>query len=120
MSLNYLMELGETMPRLTVAERKHSHMVPGCLARVWLLFHHEEERMFIKGDSDAMVTKGLVGLLIRILSGQKNRDIAMSTPVFPAEFKLVTWLTQQRRGGFLQMWTDVQQAANHCMAPLRH
>lgn len=111
MQVTYLMELGEAMEGLTPEEKQRSHDVRGCLSKVWLLFRHEAGRLFIRGDSDAKVTKGLVSLVVQVFSGKKTEAIASASLAFPEAIGLERWLSKQRRGGFWQMLVDVQSEA---------
>ena len=71
----YIMELGE---KLTELEEKHkidSNLVKGCQSKVWLVTDFVDGKVIFKADSNAHITKGLVSLLIRVLSNQLPEDI---------------------------------------------
>ena len=104
--LTYLMEIGEQQPVIADFYKAPHNIVEGCAAKVWLTHHHfaqQKGRLFFEADSDAAITKGLISLLLRVLSGQRIEDIVESTLHFVKEIKLLTHIGQQRGSGFGRM-----------------
>ncbi|MBN1339891.1 MAG: SufE family protein, partial [Bacteroidales bacterium] len=66
---NYLIELGRELPALDEKFKTDRYLISGCQSRVWLMAEQEGERILFKAESDALITKGIVYLLIRALSG---------------------------------------------------
>ncbi len=71
----YIIELGKKLPPLDEIYKKDENLIKGCQSKVWLIAEWKDEHMIIKGDSDTVIVKGLVSLLIRIVSGQKTASI---------------------------------------------
>src|SRR5690554_3756122 len=67
----YIMELGQSLPPLDEKYMTDDYLVRGCQSKVWLTAQIENDRLFFLADSNTDITKGLISLLIRIMSGQK-------------------------------------------------
>lgn len=100
MSINYVMELGEQMPEFEDADRTEDNIVKGCQSKVWLTASHENGKVVFKGDSNTAITKGLVSLLIRVLSEQKPEDILNEEIFFPSKIGMNRFIGTQRSNGF--------------------
>ncbi len=71
----YIIDIGKSLPPLDEKFKDERHRVHGCQSNVWLRAAQEDGRMVFEADSDAFISKGLIGLLIRVLSGQKPEAI---------------------------------------------
>jgi len=71
----YIIELGKKLPPLEEIYKKDENLIKGCQSKVWMAAEWKNEHVIIKGDSDTVIVKGLVSLLIRIVSGQKTASI---------------------------------------------
>ncbi len=100
MSINYVMELGEQLAALNEADRTDDHIVKGCQSKVWLTAEQVDGKVIFHGDSNTAITKGLVSLLIRVLSGQKPEDILNEEIFFPAKIGMNRFIGTQRSNGF--------------------
>lgn len=100
MSINYVMELGEQMPPFEEADRTEDHIVKGCQSKVWLTASQENGKVIFKGDSNTAITKGLVSLLIRVLSDQTPEDILNQEIFFPSKIGMNRFIGTQRSNGF--------------------
>ena len=100
MSINYVMELGEQMPPFDEVDRTEDHIVKGCQSKVWLTASHENGKVIFRGDSNTAITKGLVSLLIRVLSDQKPEDILNEDIFFPSKIGMNRFIGTQRSNGF--------------------
>ncbi len=72
---NYLIELGKMCPIIEEKNKTERNLINGCQSRVWLNAEYVNGKVIFTADSDAIITKGIVSLLIRTLSGQKPQDI---------------------------------------------
>lgn len=86
-------ELGELDPEIKIDKNK----ISGCQSQVWMHAKLEDDRMIIFGDSDAMIVKGLVALLIKVYSNQKPEDILSSPPNFLNEIGIDKHLSPTRK-----------------------
>eukprot|EP00472_Partenskyella_glossopodia_P010637 CAMPEP_0197526050 /NCGR_PEP_ID=MMETSP1318-20131121/16006_1 /TAXON_ID=552666 /ORGANISM="Partenskyella glossopodia, Strain RCC365" /LENGTH=169 /DNA_ID=CAMNT_0043079991 /DNA_START=143 /DNA_END=652 /DNA_ORIENTATION=- len=96
-------------------DRKHfrpENKVPGCLSSVWVTAEQKDDgKIYFKGDSDAMITKGLVTLLVRGLSGATAQEIVAVKPEFIKEAGITASLTPGRNNGFLNMLQVMKKKA---------
>ncbi len=103
MTLVYLMELGQKLPAIAEDLRTDDNMVKGCQSKVWLQADMKDGKIYFQADSNTAITKGLVSLLIRILSGQKPDDIVNADLFFMSEIKMNRFIGTQRSNGFASM-----------------
>ncbi len=109
--LHHLMELGGALPPLSPEEKKAAHLVPGCLSRVWLLPEVMGTRLFFRGHAEALITAGLLALLLILFAGEAPQAIRAYTPTFLTRLRLDQLLGAQRRSGFPHMIAAFHQAA---------
>ncbi len=104
----YVIELGRELAELEDSQRVNANKVNGCASQVWLITDVDksagEPVLNFKGDSDALIVKGLIAILISIYSGKAARDI-LATDAFQmlGEIELQQNLTQQRSNGLKAM-----------------
>ena len=72
---SYIIELGKKLPKLDKAEKVESNKVSGCVSQVWLVIKQNHEKLYFYADSDAMIVKGLLAILLRIYSGKTKDEI---------------------------------------------
>jgi len=99
----YLVDIGRALPALAEARRQDSHRVPGCQSKVWFHARREGERIVYEADSDALIVKGLIALLLRVYSGRRPEDILATPTDFLAEIDLGSHLTGSRANGLHAM-----------------
>lgn len=109
----YIIDLGKQLPELEAEHKIDSNRVRGCQSTVWLVARYEEGRIYFKADSDAMIVKGLVSMLIRVLSGHTPDEIIEARLDFIHEIGMTTHLAQTRSNGLLAM---VRQMKNFALA----
>jgi cysteine desulfuration protein SufE len=100
---NYLIDLGKTLPAIDEQYRTDQHLITGCQSKVWLHASLENGKVVFTGDSDAIITKGIVNLLIRVLSGQSPEDIIDAKLGFIDQIGLQEHLSPTRSNGLLSM-----------------
>lgn len=106
-----LIHYGKKLPPMPDDLRTPEILVPGCVSRVWL--HHEwrGDQIFFRADSDASITKGIVGVLLYVYSGATAREIAKTSADFLQEIGLHEHLTANRRNGLANMIRLIQDTA---------
>jgi cysteine desulfuration protein SufE len=109
----YIIDLGKKLPALDPEYKKDENKVRGCQSTVWLVAEYKDGRIYYKADSDAMIVKGLISILIRVLSGQQANDIVHTQLNFIKEIGMTTHLAQTRSNGLLAM---VKQMKNYALA----
>ncbi len=107
----YLIEIGQGLPPLDPRYKTEEHRIHGCQAQVWIYPEMKNGRVFYEGDSDALITKGLVALLIRVLSGQPPEDIVETELEFLDEIGMQDHLSSTRRNGLASMVKQLKRFA---------
>jgi len=109
----YIIDLGKKLPLLEDQFKKDENKVRGCQSTVWLAADYKDGRIYYKADSDAMIVKGLISMLIRVLSGQTPDDIVNAKLDFIRAIGMMSHLAQTRSNGLLAM---VKQMKNYALA----
>ena len=109
----YIIDLGKKLPFLEAEHKKDDNKVKGCQSTVWLVAEYRDGRVYYKADSDAVIVKGLISMLIRVLSGQTPDSIVNAQLDFIREIGMMSHLAQTRSNGLLSM---VKQMKNYALA----
>lgn len=100
---NYLIELGRDLEALDEKYRKKDYVIEGCQSKVWLYPEFNNGLVYFKADSDAIITKGIVALLIKALSGRTTDEIMTADLYFIDRIGLKQNLSPTRSNGLLAM-----------------
>ena len=109
----YIIDLGKKLPVLDAKFKTDENRVRGCQSSVWLVADYENGKLFYHADSDAMIVKGLISMLIRVLSGKTPDEIIEARLDFIREIGMTTHLAQTRSNGLLNM---VKQMKHYALA----
>lgn len=109
----YIIDLGKRLQPLEDQYKKDENKVKGCQSTVWLVADYKNGKILYKAESDAIIVKGLISMLIRVLSGQTPDDIVNARLGFIKEIGMMTHLAQTRSNGLLSM---VKQMKNYALA----
>ncbi|MEO1301499.1 MAG: SufE family protein, partial [Bacteroidota bacterium] len=109
--LHYLMELGDQMTPLADTYKIEKYRIPGCMSAVWLVHTLEKDRLVWEADSNTAITKGLISLLIRVLSGQTLSAIAHSELYFIEGIGMRQVIGSQRSSGLASMLKQMRLTA---------
>ena len=100
----YIIELGHGLPIIDQKYKDEDHLIRGCQSQVWLAAEKDEEgNVIFTADSDAIITKGIIALLVSVLSGQKAKDIASADLSFIDRIGLSSHLSPTRANGLSEM-----------------
>ncbi len=110
---NYLIELGKSLPLIDEKDKTTSNLISGCQSRVWLSANYENGKVYFKGDSDAIITKGIVSVLIRSMDGTGVDDIIASELDWLDNTGLKEHLSPTRSNGLVAM---IKQMKLYAMA----
>ena len=99
----YLIDIGKKLTPLDSIYKTDAYKIKGCQSSVWVHSRYENGKVYYEGDSDAIIVKGLVSLMIMILSGQKPKDIIDAPLDFINEIGLSSHLAQTRSNGLHAM-----------------
>jgi len=100
---NYLIEMGKELKLIDEKYRVQNNLINGCQSRVWLQAVYENGKVYFSADSDAVITKGLVSLMIRVLDGRSPDDILNAELGFLEKIGLKEHLSPTRSNGLLSM-----------------
>ena len=96
----YLIDLGKDLPSINEKYKIEDNLIKGCQSRVWLHAEEKSGNIIFSADSDAIMTKGIVALLIRVLSGQSANDIAHADLDFINKIGLKEQLSRRNKNVF--------------------
>lgn len=104
----YLIELGKELAPMDETHKTEDNLIRGCQSRVWFHADYRDGLLYFSGDSDAIITKGLVALMLRVFSGHKPEDIVRSDISFIDTIGLSTHLSPTRSNGLLAMLKQIK------------
>lgn len=108
---NYLIDLSKSLPQIDARYKTNEYLISGCQSKVWLYAELKGEEVFFTADSDAIITKGIVALLVRVLSGRKPEEILTTDLYFIDKIGLKENLTPTRANGLLSMIKQMKMYA---------
>lgn len=106
-----LIDLGNSLPPLEDKYKTESNLIEGCQSRVWLQADYEDGIIIFKGESDAVIVKGIVSLLINILSGHTPKEILDTDLYFIEKIGLKEHLSPTRSNGLVAMVKQMRMYA---------
>jgi cysteine desulfuration protein SufE len=109
----YIIELGKSLSPLDEKYKTPLHLVKGCQSQVWLHAEVRNGRLYLSADSDAVITKGIIALLIEVLSGQPLEDVRNADLHFIEAIGLKAHLSPTRSNGLLSMIRHIRSYAEH-------
>lgn len=107
----YLIELSDTLPAIDPQHRTDEYVIKGCQSRVWVDARVEDGKVFFSADSDAIITKGIIALLIRVLNGRTPQEILDTELYFIDAIGLSENLSPTRSNGLLAMIKQMKMYA---------
>ena len=105
---NYIIELGKSLPLIDPQYKDDAHLIPGCQSQVWLHAEMSDGKLFFRADSDAIITKGIINLLIRVLSGHTPQEILASDLGYIDQIGIKDHLSPTRSNGLLSMIQQIR------------
>lgn len=109
----YIIDLGKKLELLEDEYKTEANRIKGCQSTVWLTAFFEHGKVYFKADSDAVIVKGLISMLIRVLSGHSPEEILNAKMDFIARIGMMTHLAQTRSNGLLAM---IKQMKHYALA----
>ena len=106
-----LIDLGNSLPPLEEKYKTESNLIEGCQSRVWLQADYEDGKIIFKGESDAVIVKGIVSLLINVLSGHTPQEILDTDLYFIEQIGLKEHLSPTRSNGLVGMVKQMRMYA---------
>jgi cysteine desulfuration protein SufE len=107
----YIIDLGKSLPIIEEQNKLDENLIKGCQSKVWLYSEIENERIKFSADSDAILTKGIVALLLRVYSCQKPQEILTADTNFIDQIGLKEHLSPTRANGLVSMLKQIKMYA---------
>lgn len=107
----YIISLGKELPLIDESEKKEENLIKGCQSRVWLAAELEDGKVKFTADSDAVITKGIISLMIRVLSDASPKEITESDLFFVDQIGLKEHLSPTRSNGLVSMIKQMKMYA---------
>jgi len=107
----YMIELGKSLPLIAEQYKTDDYLIKGCQSQVWLHADYQEGKVFFTADSDAIITKGIVALLVRVYSGNTPEEILAAKTDFIDQIGLKEHLSPTRANGLVSMLEQMKRYA---------
>ena len=104
----YIIELGKKLPIIDTSNKTVDNLIKGCQSNVWLHANEKDGKIFYTADSDAIITKGIISILIRVLSNQSAEEIEKANLFFIDEIGFKKQLSQTRANGLVSMIKEMK------------
>ncbi|MCQ2329607.1 MAG: SufE family protein [Paludibacteraceae bacterium] len=108
----YLIELGQELDPLEESEKNERSLISGCQSKVWIVSEVKEGRLYFRADSDAIIVKGIVAMLMKVVSGSKIDEVKECDFSFVSKIGLREHLSPTRSNGVLAMIERIKATAN--------
>ncbi|MCY4444483.1 MAG: SufE family protein [Proteobacteria bacterium] len=109
--LGYIVECGKHHPSLTQQEKIDRYLIKGCLSQAWLISEYREGRVYLRGDSEALIVKGLIALLMRVYNGRSVSEILSVDGMYWKSVGITALLSMNRRSGVAHMLEQIRLCA---------
>ncbi|HVG15494.1 MAG TPA: SufE family protein [Chitinophagaceae bacterium] len=107
----YIIDLGKDLPLIAEEFKTEDNIIRGCQSRVWLHVDYKDGKLFFTADSDAVITKGLVSMVVDVLSGHDPKEIVDAEVYFIDKIGLKSHLSPTRSNGLLSMLKQIKMYA---------
>lgn len=107
----YMIDLGKDLPLIEAQYKTDSNIIKGCQSKVWVHAELKDDKIFFTADSDAIITKGIIAILIRVFSNQKPKDIIEANTDFIEKIGLKDHLSPTRANGLVSMIKQLKMYA---------
>lgn len=107
----YMIDLGKTLPLIDAQFKTEDYIIKGCQSKVWVHANLESDKVVFTADSDAIITKGIIAILIRVFSNQHPKDIIEANTDFIDEIGLKEHLSPTRANGLVSMIKQLKMYA---------
>jgi cysteine desulfuration protein SufE len=113
----YIIELGKAVKGIADQDKTKEQLIEGCQSNVWLACRLDNGKMYFDADADAIITKGIIGMLLQVYNGETPQTILKTEPNFIHEIGLTEHLTPTRANGLLSMVKRIKTEALQSLNP---
>ncbi|MCB0447726.1 MAG: SufE family protein [Gelidibacter sp.] len=107
----YMIDLGKTLPLIDQQYKTEDNLIKGCQSKVWVHAEMKDDKVVFTADSDAIITKGIIAILLRVFSNQKPQDIIDADTTFIDDIGLKEHLSPTRANGLVSMIKQLKMYA---------
>ncbi len=107
----YLLQISADLPRIPEEERQETNRVKGCQSGVWLLLHAEDGRVRVQADSEALIIRGMLAVIVSLLDGRTPEEIVEYHPRFISETNIKEQISTDRFHGIHEVIRKIQEFA---------
>ncbi len=107
----FIIEMGKSLPKISEANKTDDNLIKGCQSKVWLHTDYKDGKLVFSADSDAILTKGIIALLLKVFNDQTPDEILGAEPYFIDEIGLKEHLSPTRANGLLSMVKQIKLLA---------
>lgn len=107
----YIIDLGKSLPMIDQQYKTDEYLIRGCQSQVWLNAEQKDGKIIFTADSDAILTKGIIAIMIRVFSGQSSKDILDASTDFIDVIGLKEHLSPTRANGLVSMIKQIKMYA---------
>ena len=107
----FIIEEGKSLPQISAVNKTDDNLIKGCQSKVWLHADYDNGKLIFTADSDAILTKGIISLLLRVYNNQTPEDILEGDPFFIDKIGLKEHLSPTRANGLLSMVKQIKLLA---------
>lgn len=107
----YMIDLGKTLPLIEEHFKTENNIIKGCQSKVWVHAEMDQDKVIFTADSDAIITKGIIAILIRVFSNQHPKDIIEANTAFIDDIGLKEHLSPTRANGLVSMIKQLKMYA---------
>ena len=107
----YMIELGKSLPLIDAKYKTDENIIKGCQSKVWLHSEFKNDKVIFSADSDAIITKGIVAILVRVFSNQSPQEILSANTDFIDAIGLKEHLSPTRANGLVSMIKQIKMYA---------
>ncbi len=104
----YMIDLGKSLPQIPENKKTDDRLIKGCQSKVWLDAEYKDRKVVYTADSDAIITKGIIAVLLRVFSNQKPEDILQADLNFIDDIGLKEHLSPTRANGLVSMIKQIK------------
>ena len=108
---SYIIELGKELPKIDEQYKTDENIIRGCQSQVWLHADYKDGKLFFTADSDAIITKGIIAMLVRVFSGSTPDEVLDANLDFVDKIGLKNFLSQTRSNGLMSMIKQIKMYA---------
>lgn len=108
---DYLISLSDSLPEIAADKRTEQYLIEGCQSRVWVAAEMRDSKVYYTADSDAIITKGIIALLVRVMNGRTPQEIVEMEPYFIDAIGLGENLSPTRSNGLVAMIKQMKMYA---------